>query len=139
MKKKEEPIYISNKESLKYEKALGSDIASVQQIDPLTSFYNSDNNDTNQDEFNNLLNDKLPLQTHYISHTPENILKNKDVKHAIQISGFCNIMATKNKEEIKYQEDDRYSQLSKEQREFIDFIQVAKMKRIIEIVIKIHK
>ena len=43
-----------------------------------------------------------------------NILENKDIKHAIQISGFCNIMATRNKEEIECQEDDSiYSYLSK--------------------------
>ena len=46
------------------------------------------------------MNNKLPFRTHYVSYTPEKVLENKDVKHAIQISGFCNIMATRNKEEI---------------------------------------
>ena len=87
---------------MKYEKSLGLDIASVQQVDALTSFYNNENNDINQDKFYNLLNDELLLQTNYVSHTPEKILENKNVKHSIQISGFCSIMATRNKEEIEY-------------------------------------
>ena len=58
-----------------------------------------------------------------MSHTPEKILENENVKQSVQINGFCNIMATRNKEEIEYEEDDRYSQLSKEQKELIDFIQ----------------
>ena len=92
-------------------KALGSDIVSVPKVDALKSFYNIKNNDINKDEFHNLLNDELPLQIHYVSHILES-LENKNVKHSIQISGFCSIIATRNKEEIEYEEDDRYSQLS---------------------------
>ena len=69
------------------------------------------------------MNDELPFRIHYVSYALEKVLENKDVKYTIQISEFCNIMATRNKEEIEFQEeDDIYSQLSKEQIEFIDFI-----------------
>ena len=105
-KKQENPIYISDKDSLKYEKALGSDVASVQQVNASTSFYNNVNNDNYLDEFDNLLNDELPFRMHYVSYAPEKVLENKDVKHTIQISGFCNIMAIRNKEEVEFQEED---------------------------------
>ena len=46
------------------------------------------------------MNDELPFRTHYVSYAPEKVLENKHVKHSIQISGFYNIIATRNKEEI---------------------------------------
>lgn len=85
-RKKENPIFISDKESLNYEKGLGSDVAAVQQVDASTSFYYYDNsNNTCLDECNNESNDELPLRSHFVCYTPESILENKKVQDAIQI------------------------------------------------------
>ena len=96
-KKQRNPIYISDKDSLKYEKGIGSDVAAVQQIEASTSAYNYENDIiNNDDQCETSFNDELPIQTHYVCCTPETVLQNKDVQNTVRIGVFCNIM-TKNK------------------------------------------
>ena len=74
-KKQRNPIYVSDKDSLKYEKGIGSDVAAVQQIDASTSAYNHENDIINNDEqCENSINNELLIQTHYVCCTPETIL-----------------------------------------------------------------
>ena len=49
-KKQRNPICISDKDSLKYEKGIGSDVAAVQQIDTSTSSYIHENDIINNNE-----------------------------------------------------------------------------------------
>lgn len=55
LKKQLNPIYISDKNSLNYEKGLGSDIAEVQKVDKSIKFYYYNNNNNNKylDQYNN--------------------------------------------------------------------------------------
>ena len=100
---------------MKYEKGIGSDVATVQQIDASTSAYNHKNDIINNDEqCENSINNELPIQTHYVCYTPETILQNKDVQNTVRIGGFCNLMAENKNEENELEDNyNPYDHLSK--------------------------
>ena len=87
---KSNPSYITDEASLNHEKGLGSDVAGVQQVDSLVSNYNEENASSadidNQEE-------ELPIRTHYVSKSPDTILRQPAIQRKIEEDSIRDIIA----------------------------------------------
>ncbi|CAJ1966339.1 unnamed protein product [Cylindrotheca closterium] len=104
--KMEEPIFICDAQSLSHEKALGSDVAAVQQLDSMSSDYH-DCSDTEHDlsvteqsaavysVSNNSVQsscNELPLKTHYITPSPDTMLRMEGIRQRVENDAIAKMM-----------------------------------------------
>ncbi|CAJ1952630.1 unnamed protein product [Cylindrotheca closterium] len=93
--KKDNAIFISDKQSLLHEKRLGSDVAGVHQVDSKsdnyhgyfggasTSYIESTSYSSSND---------LPLRTHYASPSPDTLLRTKKMRNQVENDAIQNMM-----------------------------------------------
>ena len=97
--RKSNPQFTTDSTSLRYEKALGSDVTGAQQIDAMTSRYNDMNglDEEPQAGVHQLVDDRdeLPIRTHYVSHAPEAHIRDYDQRKSLEIEGFVEMVKPK--------------------------------------------
>ncbi|CAJ1941425.1 unnamed protein product [Cylindrotheca closterium] len=94
--KKDNPIFISDKQSLLHEKRLGSDVGGVHQVDSMSDNYHDyfGGASTSQIEGSShpSSNEDLPLKTHYVSPSPDTLLQTESNRKQVENDAIQNVM-----------------------------------------------
>ncbi|KAL3931624.1 MAG: hypothetical protein SGBAC_011222 [Bacillariaceae sp.] len=87
-RKKKHPVYITDEGSLLHERGLGSDVAAVQQVDAMTSNYNSETTTSTDTTSPSRNGHELPMTTHYVSLVVDNATNNEAFRKKVAIKSL---------------------------------------------------
>ncbi|CAJ1934604.1 unnamed protein product [Cylindrotheca closterium] len=103
--KKDNPIFISDKQSLLHEKRLGSDVGGVHQVDSMSDNYHDyfGGASTSQIEGSShpSSNEDLPLKTHYVSPSPDTLLQTESNGKQVENDAIQNMMKSVNGKQVE--------------------------------------
>ncbi|CAJ1931598.1 unnamed protein product [Cylindrotheca closterium] len=94
--KKDNPIFISDKQSLLHEKHLGSDVGGVHQVDSMSDnhhdYFGGASTSQIEGSSHPSSNEDLPLKTHYVSPSLDTLLQTESIRKQVENDAIQNMM-----------------------------------------------